>query len=387
VRESLVFTPAETAAWLEEQRLAGRSAAFLSTCNRLEIYWSGADDLEPWFRAFARGRGVDPELVLDRHDGRAAIHHLFSVAAGLDSQVLGETEILGQVRRAHQGAQTAGALDSELDATLCAAIAAGRRVRRETALGKHPASVSSAAVDVALEHGASRPSRRALVLGAGEVAEGVLNALRERGVTDVTLVNRRADRASTLASKWAIPARPWEELGALLGAADFFFVTTGAKHPVVRAEDLANALGPRSEALIVLDLAVPRNVEPSARDLGGVRLFNLDDLQELRCPAAGPSIAVAEAERILTEELSRLESNLVARSAAPRLAELHRLGAELAREESERALASLDRLSDVERQVVRDMAERLVRRVLYPVSRTIREERLAGEGDEGKQTA
>jgi glutamyl-tRNA reductase len=118
-----------------------------------------------------------------------------------------------------------------------------------------------------------------------------------------------------------------------------------------------------------------------------VTLFNLDDLQELRCPAAGPSIAVAEAERILTEELSRLESNLKARGAGPRLAELHRLGAELAREESERALASLDRLSDMERQVVRDMAERLVRRVLYPVSRTIREERSADEGDESKQTA
>jgi glutamyl-tRNA reductase len=119
-----------------------------------------------------------------------------------------------------------------------------------------------------------------------------------------------------------------------------------------------------------------------------VRLFNLDDLQELRCPAAGqPSIAVAEAERILTEEISRLESSLRARIAAPRLAELHRLGAELAQEESERALASLDRLSDMERQVVRDMAERLVRRVLYPVSRTIREEEATNDGDEGKQTA
>ena len=388
MRESLVFTPAETAVWLEEQRHAGRSAAFLSTCNRLEIYWSGAHDLEPWFREFARGRAVDPELVMERHDGRAAVHHLFSVAAGLDSQVLGETEILGQVRRALQAAHAAGTTGAVLDATFSAAIAAGRRVRRETALGKHPASVSSAAVDVALEIGGSRASKRAVVLGAGEVAEGVLGALRERGITDVTLVNRRTDRASALASKWAIPARPWEELGALLEQADFFFVTTGAKHPVVRTADLANALGRRPEELIVMDLAVPRNVEPSARDLGGVRLFNLDDLQELRCPAAGqPSIAVAEAERILTEEISRLESSLRARSAAPRLAELHRLGAELAQEESERALASLDRLSDVERQVVRDMAERLVRRVLYPVSRTIREEEAAGDGDEGKQTA
>lgn len=388
VRESLVFTPAETAAWLEEQRLAGRSAALLFTCNRLEIYWSGSTDLETWFREFARGRGVESDVPLTRHDGPAAVRHLFSVAAGLDSQVLGETEILGQVRRAHQASQAAGTNGSEFDATFCAAIAAGRRVRRETALGKHPASVSSAAVDVALATGAPGSSTRAVVLGAGEVAEGVLSALRERGVTDVTLVNRRADRASTLASKWSIPSRPWEELGMLLERADLFFVTTGAKHPVVRAADLATAQGRRGTELIVLDLAVPRNVEPAARDLGGVRLFNLDDLQELRCPAAGhPSIAVAEAERILAEEMARLDSSLRARSAAPRLTELHRIGAALAREEAERALASLDRLSDVERQVVRDMADRLVRRVLYPVSRTLRAEEQSDEGDGGKQTA
>ena len=388
VRETLVFTPAETGAWLEQQRLAGRSAALLSTCNRLEIYWSGSDDLEPWFREYARARGVEPGLVITRHDGPAAVHHLFSVAAGLDSQVLGETEILGQVRRAHQVAHEAGTNGQEFDATFSAAIAAGRRVRRETALGRHPASVSSAAVDVALSTGASGSPTRAVVLGAGEVADGVLSALQERGITDVTLVNRRADRASALASKWTIPSRPWEELGTLLERADLFFVTTGAKHPVVRAVDLTNALGRRVSELIVMDLAVPRNVEPAARELAGVRLFNLDDLQDLRCPAAGqPSIAVAEAERILAEEMSRLDSSLKARSAAPRFAELHRLGAELAREEAERALASLDRLSDVERQVVRDMADRLVRRVLYPVSRTLRAEQPSDETDEGKQTA
>jgi glutamyl-tRNA reductase len=387
VRESLVFTPAETATWLEQQRLAGRSAVFLSTCNRLEIYWTGPDDLEPWFREFVLARGVEPGKVVTRHHGHAAVRHLFSVAAGLDSQVLGETEILGQVRRAHQAACAAGTNGPEFDATFDAAIAAGRRVRRETALGKHPASVSSAAVDVALASTGGRSSPSAVVLGAGEVADGVLRALQERGITDVTIVNRRADRASVLASRWKIPSRPWEELGALLEQADLFFVTTGAKHPVVRADDLAAGLAGRNSELIVMDLAVPRNVDPAATDLPGVRLFNLDDLQELRCPAAGqPSIAVAEAERILTEEIARLESSLQARNAAPRLAELHRLGAELAREEADRALASLDRLSDVERQVVRDMADRLVRRVLYPMSRALRADRQSDE-EGGKQTA
>jgi glutamyl-tRNA reductase len=386
-REHLVLTPAEAAAWLEHRRLAGRSAVILSTCNRFEIYWTGAADVESWFRDFADTRGVELGEALIRLDGVAAARHLFSVAAGLDSQILGETEILGQVRRAQQSAHAAGTTDREIDVVVGAAIACGRRVRHETALGRHPASVSSAAVDVALEVGGAG---RAVVLGAGEVAEGVVGTLSERGVTDVLLVNRGSDRAGKLAEKWKLAAAPWDQLGRLLSEARFFFVTTGAKHPLVDAALLARATTGRADDLIVMDLAVPRNVEPAARELAALRLYDLDDLQRLRCPVAGEaSIAVAEAERIVAEELVRLEVQLKAREAAPRLAELHRLGAELAREESERALSRLERLSDVERQVVRDMAERLVRRVLYPVSRSLRS---ADEPDgpapgDGKRTA
>jgi len=373
-RELLVLTPAETAAWLQQQRATGRSSAILSTCNRFEIYWSCGDDLEPWFQDFARDRGVELGAGLIRLDGKAAVRHLFRVAAGLESQILGESEILGQVRRAQQAAQAAGTNGRELDAVFGGAIAAGRRVRRETALGKHPASVSSAAVDIALAATAHRNGATVAVLGAGEVADGVLRTLVQRGVRRVTLVNRRLERAAALAAKWEVGSRPWAEIGPLLMEADLLFVTTSAKHPLVRAEDLAAAAARRGSDLVVLDLAVPRNVEPTAQGLRGIRLFNLDHLQELCCPAAGqPSIAVAEAQRILEEELRRLKASLRARAAAPRLAELHQLGLSLAREEADRALASLDRLSEIERRVVREMATRLVRRLLYPVSRSLRE--------------
>lgn len=360
---------------MEARRQAGRSAVILSTCNRFEIYWSGDDDVEPWFRELARARGVDVTTVLTRLDGAAAARHLFGVAAGLDSQILGETEILGQVRRAHRAAETSGTITRELDAVFCAAIAAGRRVRRETPLGHHPASVSSAAVDVGLEAMGECGARAAVVLGAGEVAEGVVRALIERGVSGVTLVNRRPERAAALAARLGVAARPWDELPSLLSAADLLFVATGAKHPVVHAADLERRTTPTRRDLVALDLAVPRNVDPSVRTLPGIRLFNLDDLQELRCPAAGePSIAVAEAGRIIGEELKRLEGSLRARLSAPHLAELHRIGAELAREEADRALADLEGFSEAEQRVVREMAERLVRRVLYPVSRSLRAE-------------
>ena len=378
VREQLVLTPAEAAAWLDQQRAAGRCAAIVSTCNRFEVYWTGSYDLEPWFHELARAREIEPGTAVVRRDGVASVRHLYQVAAGLDSQIVGETEILGQVRRAHQAALEAGTSSRELDAMFSGAIAAGRRVRRETRLGKHPASVSSAAVEVALAAMPQHGSPTVIILGAGEVAAGVVRALVERGVRRVILVNRRQERAAALAEKWEVQSRPWTDLSLLLPIADLVFVTTSAKHPLLRAEDLAAATARRWSELVVLDLAVPRNVEPAARALANVQLLDLDDLQRGYCPAAGhPSIAVAEAERIIEDEIERLEASIRERAAAPGLAELHRLGQRLAREEADRTLADLDRLSDVERQVVRDMAERLVRRVLYPVSRKLREDQWA----------
>src|SRR4029079_10900137 len=125
------------------------SALLLSTCNRCELYWSGDDDGEAWFKELAQSRGGVPATSLTRHDGIAAVHHLFTVTAGLDSQILGETEILGQVRRAYDAARAAGTTTREMDAIFSAPLATARRVRHETMLGRHPGSVSSAAVELA----------------------------------------------------------------------------------------------------------------------------------------------------------------------------------------------------------------------------------------------
>ncbi len=381
LRERLVLAPAEAAAWLDEHRSADRCAAILSTCNRFEVYWWGGHDLEPWFRELTRARGADPGTAVARRDGAACVRHLYQVAAGLDSQILGETEILGQVRRTHQAALDARASSRELDALFSGAVAAGRRTRRETRLGKHPASVSAAAVEVAFATMLQERSPTVVILGAGEVADGVLRALGKHRVQRVVLVNRRPERAASLAANCEADSLPWTELGSLLPTADLLFVATGARHPLIRADDLAAATAQRSSDLVMLDLAVPRNVEPAARALAKVQLLDLDDLQRSYCPAAGnPSLAVAGARRIIEDELGRLEASLRARAAGPRLAQLHRLGVQLAREEADRALAGLDHLSDTERQTVRDMGERLVRRMLYPVSRELRED-LAGPTD------
>ncbi|HWN19346.1 MAG TPA: glutamyl-tRNA reductase [Gemmatimonadales bacterium] len=374
-REPFAFTPAETAVLLEDQLKAGRSSLLLSTCNRCELYWAGDEDLEPWFRRVAKGRGAASSLQLIRYDGLEAVRHLFRVTAGLDSQILGETEVLGQVRRAFDAARAAGTTTREMDQILSAALAAGRRVRCETFLGRHPASVSSAAVDVIAERWGKIGSREVVVLGAGEAAEGALRALHELGASRVILLSRRPGRTQVLAEAWGAASGTWEELAPKLETADLLLVATGGSRPVVSAAQLSQAVATRPDRdLFVMDLSVPRNVDPAAREIAGVQLFDLDDLQRLCCPAAGAaSIALDDAHQVIEDELARLGVTLRGKVVAGKLADLHRLGVELAEQESAWALARLESLSESDREVVREMADRLVRRVLYPVSRDLRQ--------------
>jgi len=382
-RERFALSSGETAALLQSQHLAGLSSVLLSTCNRCELYWEGDADLEPWFRSLARERGGASDSELIRHDDEDAVRHLFRVSAGLDSQILGETEILGQVRRAYDLARAAGSTTRSIDLVFSAALASGRRVRSETLLGRHPASVSSAAVDLVAQEWGEIAGHNIVVLGAGEAAEGVLRALYQHRASSVRLLNRRPLRSKVLAEAWGATTGTWEELDQQIAAADLLVVATGGARPVVSAAQLSRAA--RSEQkLYVIDLSVPRNVEPAARQLAGIRLLDLDDLQRLCCPAAASaSTALVDAERVIDHELVRLGLSLRGKVVAPKLAELHRIGIELAEQESAWALARLDSISDPEREIVRQMADRLVRRVLYPVSRNLREN---GSGSEGRES-
>ena len=375
-RERFALSRADISAALAVLHQAGQSAVLLSTCNRCELYWTGPWDGVAWFHQLASERGGEPAHSLTRYEGMAAIRHLFLVSAGLDSQILGETEILAQVRRAYDAARAAGTTTREIDLIFSAALTSGRRVRQETLLGRHPSSVSSAAVDLVLKHWGDERDRQAILLGAGEAAEGVLRAFNQHGSVQVTLLSRHPDKARVLASAWGADVGTWDDLDQGLVDADLLMVATGSVRPVVTAAQLSRAATARNgRELLVVDLAVPRNVEPASRRIAGIRLFDLDDLQRLCCPAAGKILSgLAEAEGVIEDELFRLALNLRSRVAAPVLAELHRLSREMAEQESEWALAQLDTLSAAEREIVRKMADRLVRRVLYPVSQRIRTE-------------
>jgi glutamyl-tRNA reductase len=380
-REQFAFSPRTVASALEQFRQERMAALLLSTCNRCELYWWGTDDGQSHFLKLAEMEASPPSIPLRRYDGMAAVRHLFLVSAGLDSQILGESEILGQVRRAFEGARAAGATNREMDLIFSAALCTGRRVRRDTIVGRHAGSVSSAAVELGRQQVGEYRDRKVVVLGAGEAAEGVLRALQDQGSSRVTLVNRHPEKARALASAWGAEAGSWEELDQRLLSADLLLVATASTHPVVTADQLQRAVQSRANRpLLVMDLAMPRNVEPAARAIRGIELLDLDDLQRLCCPAGGvATAALAEAEAIVEDELLRLALSLHSRLAAPQLADLHRVGLQLAEEESARVLSQLESLSASEQEVVRQMAERLVRRVLYPVSRSLRESGVAGE--------
>jgi glutamyl-tRNA reductase len=371
-RERLALTAGECGEILAARREEDGSALLLSTCNRLEFYWAGSGGDRRWIEGLLQTRGANSPLT--RLSGLAAVRHLFRVAAGLDSQILGETEILGQIRRAYEAAREAGTTTREMDLIFSGALAAGRRVRRETLLGRHPLSVASAAVEVGARALGGLPTREVAVLGAGEAAEGVLRALHEQGAKSTTLLNRHPSRAEALANAWGANVGSLEELFDALLTVDLLAVATASARAVVSAEQLARAMEARQQReLVVLDLAVPRNVEPEARTIPGLQLLDLDDLQRLCCPGADDAIArLAEAEQVVEDELVRLGLSLRGKLVAPQLAELHRLGIELAEQESAWALDQLQSLSEPQREIVRQMADRLVRRVLYPVSRNLR---------------
>lgn len=355
-RERVTLDEDQAAHLLADASAAGRALVPLSTCNRTELYcWgaSGGDEL-----LTASGA---PSMHLSGDD---ALRHLFAVAAGLESQVVGESEILGQVRRAWLRARNAGATNLSTNLIFSHAISAGRRVRRETWLGAHVQSVIQAGVRRVL---AGRPAgARVLVVGAGEAARGALRQLAQAATPGVTIVCRRPAVALPLIEQhpaWSVA--PWSELAAECRRADVIIAATAARTPVLHPELIGQ------HACGVLDLGLPRNVAPAVRELGNVNVLDLDDLRAEGCVPRPDHFA--SAWRIIEEELDRLAVALRARSRAPRLAELHQAGARIASEEAERVLRELDGLNAGEEALVRQLADRVARRVLFPASRVIRE--------------
>lgn len=347
-------------------------AVVLSTCNRIEVYavaekFHGAyHDIRSFF---CEQSYLPPEAVSDHlyvHYDADAAHHLFTVAAGLDSAVLGENEILGQVRSAWEVAQREAASGASLNLLFRHAIEVGKRVRTETGISRHIASVSQAAVAMAEQAIGSLAGRRALVLGAGEMGESMVRVLADAGVADLCIANRTWQTAVELAEQVGGRAIRLVDLPAALREADVLLTSTGATSIMVEHAELESAVAARNAPLLIVDVAVPRDVDPSAADLPGVTLLDMDDLRAFAEVGIGErQREVASVQQLVADELERFVSVSTAREVAPLIASLRARAEEVRRRELARLAPKLEGLSEREQEAVEALTKGILAKLLH----------------------
>lgn len=351
-------------------------AVVLSTCNRTEVYavaekFHGAyQDIRSFIGEMAF---LPPEDFIDHlyvHYDREAIRHLFTVASGLDSAVLGETEILGQVRSAWQLAKNEGTSGAVLNLLFRHAVEAGKRVRTDTAIGQGTASVSYAAVEMAGEKLGTLDGRRVLVLGAGDMGEGMAVALASSGVAEIQVANRTWDRAVKLAERVDGRAVRLADLPIALTEVDLLLTSTGASSIMVEHADLEPIVAGRDgRPLLVVDIAVPRDVDPSVVDLPGITLLDMHDLRRFaQAGLADRRREVHAVERIVVDEVDRFIDASSARAAAPLVAELHGRAEALRAAELDRFRSRLADLDPRQKAAVDALTRGILAKVLHEPS-------------------
>jgi glutamyl-tRNA reductase len=356
-------------------------AAVLSTCNRVEVYANvtkfhgGIQDLRNFLAEF---RHVAPEDFTDDlytyHD-EAAVSHLFRVAAGIDSMVVGESEILGQVRRAYQVAQGEGSVSRVLGRAFRQALHVGKRARSETAIGRNPVSVSSAAVDLARRAfpGESLSGKRVAIVGAGKMGRLAVHALRRAGVADLTVVNRTEERAKDLARAYGVTPLPFDRLEETLAAVDIALFSTTSPSTIVDRDLMESALGRRQRRpLFIVDIAVPRDVDPIVGELPGLLLRDIDDLRGVVEFSIGSRLGeVAKVEEIVSEEQERFAQWERATEVAPTIADLVERSEAIRTAELAHVEAALSSLEPEERAAVERLTKRISSKLMHdPLSRT-----------------
>jgi glutamyl-tRNA reductase len=386
VREAVSFSTEDLAPALAQlRRETGlREATILSTCNRVEVYGRTAGPAADGVAAFLaryHGRAVadlDPHLY--RLEGEAAVRHAFRVAASLDSMVLGEPQILGQVKEAYAAAESAGGVGPVLGALRNRSIAAARRVRSETGIGRNAVSVSHVAVDLARDLLGDLRGRSVLLVGAGKMGELTARQMALHGALTTVLGGRTLARAEHLASTLVARAAPLESLRDELARADVLISGTAAPGVVVRREDVEAAQAARRGRLLVLiDIAVPRDIEEDAGRVAGVRLYGLDDLRTLAAARLGERRQEAKAaESILEEEIRGFLEWERSLDAVPLVVALRRRAEAIREGELRRARKRMGRLTKEQEDALEAATSAILNKLLH--GPTVRIKRLAGEG-------
>ncbi len=350
-----------------------REAVVVSPCHRTEIYTELTDMVAAKEHAMswlADQRGLTRrsfgQHVYHRFE-RDAVEHLFRVAAGLDSMVVGEDQILGQVREGFKIAKHAGTVRTRLDTTFRRAIRVGKRSRTETSINRISASIGSVAADLARQALGTLEGRRTVVIGAGEMAELAAKHLLRNGASDLVVVNRSSRRGEALASKLGVKAVPLADVSGLLAEADIAITSTGSHDHLVTGGMLAG----RQKPLVIIDLGLPRDVEPEAGELPNIRLYNVDQLDKvLAGQHQNISDDVQRVEAIIDQELLEWDRWHASLGVVPTISSLTAMADELRDRETARTLARLGHLSERDRREVAALAQAVTRKLLHgPIDR------------------
>jgi glutamyl-tRNA reductase len=382
VRERVAIAPADYPRALSEiSRLpALRELVVVSTCNRTELYCvadayhGGVRALDEAFGEMGRRAGLELDGFLYRRHGAAAVRHLFRVASSLDSLVVGEPQILGQVKDAYREAADSSLTGVALDRLFAHAFEVGKRVRTETEIGTYAVSVSSAAVELAKKIFGSLSGRRALVIGAGEMAELTLRHLHDSGVERITVANRTRETAQALAREFGAAVVGLDELGPALAPADIVVASAASPDYLLRRPQVETAMRERrNRPVFVIDIAVPRNVEPAVGQVYNVFLYSVDDLEKVVEDNRERRTREAErAEQIVEQEVERFLKWWVGLEAVPTIVALREKIEKLSLDESRRLLARLQHLPERDRKLVEQFGPQLVHKILHLPTAQIR---------------
>ena len=374
VRERLAFSDATLAEALAYFRPPeAQELVILSTCNRVEMYMQTSDvdaSMASAVAFMAACHAVPPTQFtphLYQLSDLEAVRHLFRVAASLDSLVLGEPQILGQVKAAYLAAQAAGRTGMIFSQLFERALRVAKTIRTETGISDHAVSVSYAAVELAKKIFESLQQRTVMVLGAGDTAELAARHLVSQGVTSVFIANRTSERAVLLAQALQAKAIPWEAFPEHLAYTDIVISSTSAPHPIIQPAMVREALrARRSRPMFFIDIAVPRDVDPAVNTLENVFLYDIDDLQNVVQENRRERQREAlEAEALVWQEVRQFQQWLTVRDAVPTIVAMRQHAEAIRLQELEKALHKLGPLDERQRRVLEDLTCGIVNKLLH----------------------
>jgi glutamyl-tRNA reductase len=375
VRECLAVPDADLPAAVKQ--LAARpgvnEAVILSTCNRVEIMVGSDDDTNPElvtadFLCRTSAVSLDSlEPYIYRHYGKDAIQHIFRVAASLDSMIVGEPQILGQLKRAYAVAKKQGVLCGLLESVLTRSFSVAKRVRTETGIGQMAVSVSFAAVELARKIFGSLSGKTVMIVGAGKMSELAARHLRRSGASRVLVTNRTHDRAIELARAFNGTPVEYSRFLSVLPEADILIASSGAPHYLVGKEDMQRAIAARrNRPVFLIDIAVPRNIEPAVNGLDNVFLYDIDDLQEVVNANLRERMKEADhAEQIVAQEVERMLARLKIQEVAPTITGLQEQLEQLRQAEVEKARRRMGPLTEQQEEALEALTRGIVNKIAH----------------------